>query len=262
MIDLRSPDGTRLALHDFGGSGEPVLLLPGLCGYAGEFAATIAFLTETNTVFALDPRGHGDSESRPADVSREAHIADTAEALAAIGPAIVVGQSLGGHTGFLTAARFPGRVTRLVMAESSPQGVPESSLGEVDEWLATWPSPFPDLATAAGFLGDGLVGQAWAGGLRRGEGGWVAAFDRDVMVATLATLTTPRWEDFAQVTCPVLVVRGGAGDMSAAEYDRMREHPMVTAVEIPGAGHDVHLDSPERWRAILTAFVSRQGGTP
>ncbi|MFI6820468.1 alpha/beta fold hydrolase [Micromonospora sp. NPDC050187] len=40
MIDLTTTDGTRLALHDLGGAGEPVLLLPGLCGHAGEWSAT------------------------------------------------------------------------------------------------------------------------------------------------------------------------------------------------------------------------------
>ncbi|GHJ46584.1 hypothetical protein Cs7R123_39260 [Catellatospora sp. TT07R-123] len=33
VFDLIAPDGTRLALHDFGGAGETVLLVPGLCGY-------------------------------------------------------------------------------------------------------------------------------------------------------------------------------------------------------------------------------------
>ncbi|MEU8177786.1 hypothetical protein AB0C14_33360 [Microbispora hainanensis] len=42
----------------------------------------------------------------------------------------------------------------------------------------------------------------------------------------------PCWEEFARIRCPILVVRGGG--MSTEEYDRMRRHPLVTAVEIPG----------------------------
>ncbi|GIH08686.1 alpha/beta hydrolase [Rhizocola hellebori] len=256
MTDLRSSDGTRLALHDFGGAGEPVLLLPGLCGYAGEWAATIAFLRSNFHVYALDPRGHGDSETRPADVSREAHVADTTAALHTIGPAVVIGQSMGGHTGFLTAAGHPELVTRLIVAESSPQGVGEDSVKSVDGWLAGWPVPFPDLAAAAEFLGGGLVGQAWAGGLDQRGDGWHPRFERDVMVATLAAMVEPRWAEFAAVTCPTLVVKGGNSEMATAEYERMRKHPIVSAVEIPGAGHDVHLDSPDPWRSTVTKFVT------
>ncbi|MEU4570041.1 hypothetical protein [Micromonospora sp. NPDC023956] len=43
------------------------------------------------------------------------------------------------------------------------------------------------------------------------------------------------------------------------EYARMRRHPTVTAVEIPDAGHDVHLDSPQRWRSVVTSFLRPPG---
>lgn len=256
MATLHSSDGTRLAFHDFGGTGEPLLLIPGLCGYAGEWSATIEFLTATHHVFALDPRGHGDSDPRPADVSRAAHIADTFTALNTTGPATVIGQSLGGHTAFLTAASHPHLVTRLVLAEAGPAGHDQNTPLDIDNWLANWPLPFPDLATAAGFLGGGLAGEAWANGLRHHPDGWRPPFERDIMVATIAAAADPRWHDFDRITCPTLVVKGGAGSMNSTEYTRMQNHPMVTAVEIQGAGHDVHLDSPDQWRAAVTTFLS------
>jgi pimeloyl-ACP methyl ester carboxylesterase len=256
VTDLSAPDGTRLALHDFGGSGPPVLLLPGLCGHAGEWSATVAWLTGTHHVYALDPRGHGDSERRPADVSRDAHVADTAAVLGTVGPAVLVGQSLGGHTCFLTAARHRDLVTRLVMVEAGPQGPDDDVPGQIDRWLGDWPVPFPDRAAAARYLGGGLVGPAWAAGLRRRDGGWYPAFDRDIIVATIAAAVGPRWDEWARVDCPTLVVKGGVGTMDADEYARMRRHPMVTGVEIPGGGHDVHLDSPDRWRGELSGFLA------
>ncbi|MBE1492552.1 alpha/beta fold hydrolase [Plantactinospora soyae] len=258
MPDLYARDGTRLALHDFGGSGAPVLLLPGLCGHAGEWSATVSGLTGAYHGYALDPRGHGDSERRPTDVSRDAHVADTAAALGLLGPAVVIGQSLGGHTAFLTAARHPELVTGLVLIEAGPQGPDDGTPDRIDRWLGEWPVPFPDQATAARHLGGGLVGSAWASGLRRRDDGWYPAFDRDVMVATIAA-AAPRWDEFARISCPTLVVRGGAGSLDADEYARMSRHPMVTAVEIPGGGHDVHLDSPERWRKELADFLARLG---
>nr|WP_230394228.1 alpha/beta hydrolase [Plantactinospora alkalitolerans] len=101
-----------------------------------------------------------------------------------------------------------------------------------------------------------MVGAAWASGLRQRDDGWYPAFDRDVMVATIAAAVGPRWDEFARIGCPTLVVRGGAGSLDPDEYARMSRHPMVSAVEIPGAGHDVHLDSPDRWRRELGKFLA------
>ncbi|MFI6820469.1 alpha/beta fold hydrolase [Micromonospora sp. NPDC050187] len=86
-------------------------------------------LTDTHHVYGLDPRGHGESERRPTDVSRAAHVADAVTALRAIGRATVVGQSLGGHTALLTAARHPDLVFRLVLAEAVPQGPDDETAG-------------------------------------------------------------------------------------------------------------------------------------
>jgi pimeloyl-ACP methyl ester carboxylesterase/N-acetylglutamate synthase-like GNAT family acetyltransferase len=252
VIDIRGQDDARLALHDFGGSGPPLLLLPGLCGYAGEWAAVAETLTDTFHVFALDPRGHGDSERRPADVSRDAHVADTAAALHITGKAVLVGQSMGGHTAMLTAARHPGLVERLVLVEAGPDGDDTgTTAAKIGRWLASWPVPFPDRQAAVDFLGS----QAWAGGLRAEAGGLWPRFDNDIMVATVAAAARPRWEEFEAIGVPVLVVKGGKGFMTEAEFARMRLHPRVTAVRIPAAGHDVHLDAPEALAKLIATGV-------
>lgn len=109
-------EGVRLGCVDFGGSGAPVMLLHGLAGHAGEWAESASWLTERHRVVALDARGHGNSERIPEDVSRIAHVADTVFVIKelGLGPVILVGQSLGGHTAFLTAAANPDLVRVLV----------------------------------------------------------------------------------------------------------------------------------------------------
>ena len=100
-------DGVHLACGDHGGEGPAAVLVHGLAGHAGEWDGTAAWLGRTHRVVAPDARGHGRSERRPGDVSRTACVDDLAHWIELLGlaPALVIGQSLGGHTAFLLAAR-------------------------------------------------------------------------------------------------------------------------------------------------------------
>ena len=52
--------------------------------------------------------------------------------------------------------------------------------------------------------------------------------------------------------CPVLVLRAEHGDVSEATAQEMTER-LATArtIDIPGAGHDLHLDSQSEWQEVL-----------
>lgn len=115
-------DGVRLACRDWGGPGQPIVLLHGLAGHAGEWDMLARRLSSRYRVVAIDQRGHGASECHPRDVSRAAYVADViavADQLALRQP-VLVGQSLGGHTAMLTAAAHPGHVRALVLVEAAP----------------------------------------------------------------------------------------------------------------------------------------------
>jgi pimeloyl-ACP methyl ester carboxylesterase len=244
-------EGTRLLCADFGGSGPAVILLHGLAGYAGEWGETAAWLTVTNRVVAPDQRGHGRSERRPRDISRAAFVADAAMWIEhlQLAPAVVVGQSLGGHTAFLLAAERPDLVRGLVVAEATPEADPDAP-SAVRSWLALWPLPFAsDKDALAFFGGDTPWARVWAGGLERREDGFWPAFDADVMVAALEEgAVRPYWAEWADVRCPTLVVRA-----QTASAPSTLGH---TVVEIEGAGHDLHLDQPLAWRRTLAGFLA------
>ena len=255
-------DGTRLWCRDHGGVGPAVMLLHGLAGYAREWDETASWLSGSCRVVAPEQRGHGRSERRPQDVSRSAFVDDAAEWLRRLRlvPAIVVGQSLGGHTAFLLAARHPELVRALVVAEATPEPYPEAA-DTVGRWLESWPVPFTSPAEARTFFGgDTLRGRVWADGLECRAGGLWPAFDPDVMVAAIAEgAATGYWDDWRRVTCPTLVVRA-AGPDGREEYERMAAlNPMARLVEIEDAGHDVHLDQPAAWRAAIEPFVAGSG---
>jgi pimeloyl-ACP methyl ester carboxylesterase len=256
----------RLACLDHGGDGVAAVLVHGLAGHAGEWDGTAAWLAGSHRVVAPDARGHGRSERRPGDVSRAACVDDLAGCIQLLGlaPAVVIGQSLGGHTAFLLAARRPELVRALVVAEATPQADPDAS-ATVEAWLRSWPAPFADRQDALAFFGDTTWGRAWAGGLERRDGGLWPAFDVDVMVAALAeTAERSYWDEWSRVSCPTLVLRAGdAGIPEALVAQMVAEAPRAASAVVADAGHDLHLHQPERWREVLEGApgLSPVGGT-
>lgn len=257
-------DATQLAWRDFGGTGPSAVLLHGLAGHASEWEDTAAWLTEDWRVVALDQRGHGRSERSPKDVSREAHEADVVALIEELnaGPVLLVGQSLGGHLALLVAARHPRLVRGLVVVEASPVGgdpvAARDTVAKVGAWLRAWPVPFADRAAAvAHFGGPSLWAEAWASGLQERAGGLWPGFDVDVMERTLAEgVRRDYWREWEQISCPTLIVRAGNGTLDAATADEMlRRLPHARLREIPDASHDVHLDRPQEWRAVVQSFL-------
>jgi pimeloyl-ACP methyl ester carboxylesterase len=253
-------DGVRLAATDFGGEGPSVLLLHGLAGHAGEWSETAGWLTERCRAVALDTRGHGGSERFPLDVSQAAHVADAVFAVEQLqlDPVLLVGQSLGGLTALLVAAERPDLVAGLIVADASPAAGDEASVAEVGDALSRWPVPFASREAAVEFFGGpSLSADAWADGLEHRDGGWWPSFDVEVMKRTLLEAASRSyWAEWERISCPTLVVRAGNGIIPAADARAMVDRlPHARLVDIPAAGHDLHLDRPAEWRAALTELL-------
>lgn len=252
-------DGVHLAALDYGGEGQPVLLLHGLAGHAGEWADTAEWLGDRRVV-ALEGRGHGRSERRPTDVSPPAQVRDVEFAIEQLelGAVTLVGQSLGGQTALLTAAARPDIVSALVLADASPAEGDRATVAEVEAALASWPVPFATRAAAVQFFGGpSLRAEAWAGGLDQRDDGFWPGFDVGVMARTLREASQrPYWAEWAAISCPTLAVRAENGTIPAADAERMRTlHPQAEIVDLAGAEHDLHLDRPAEWRRILVRFL-------
>ena len=259
-LQVTTSDGTRLRVLDSGGAGPAVLLLHGLAGYAGEWAQVAERLAGTCRVVAFDQRGHGASTRRPADLSRETHVGDVVAVADALGleTFTLVGQSMGAHTALLTAAAHPARVARLVLIEGGVGGEgPEATAGVID-WFRAWPIPFSTVDDAVAHLGGGPAARVWAEGLEETDAGWVPRFDVDVLAAALRPAhARPRWEEWGQIAAPTLLISGEDGYVPAGELDEMRRRcPDVRHVQVPGAGHDVHLDAPERVAELVRGFAA------
>jgi pimeloyl-ACP methyl ester carboxylesterase len=167
---------------------------------------------------------------------------------------------MGGHTAMLVAAWYPQLVGRLVMLEA---GVGGTEAGDEDyparlgRWFAGWPVPFADRAAAVAHLGGTPIARALAADLQEHPDGFRARFDADVMQRAIAGVADEaRWQEWASVRAPTLLVRGERGTTAAAEHARMRDvRGDVRCGLVAGAGHDVHLDAPESWFGLLAEFL-------
>ena len=103
------------------GSGPPMILLHGGLGSGEMFGPILPSLAARHEVVAVDLQGHG----RTADIERPIDVALMADDIAALVDHLglvkpdVVGYSLGGGVALHTAAKYPGKVRRLVAAAAN-----------------------------------------------------------------------------------------------------------------------------------------------
>ena len=65
MQFVTTPDGNRVAVHDLGGSGPPLLLAHATGFHGMVWAPVAARLAEHFRCISFDERGHGDSDPAP-----------------------------------------------------------------------------------------------------------------------------------------------------------------------------------------------------
>lgn len=245
----------RLSYLDSGGDGPVVVALHGLAGTGDEFIATAAAVGGSYRFVLPDLRGHGRSTRRPADVSRDAFVADVAALIRHVSqgqPAMLAGQSMGGHTAILAAAGFPDLVTRLIVLEATVAGGADPV--RIGNYFRSWPVPFASAAKAEEFLGQDALARSWIGHLEPSpDGGLVPSFDADVMQRVMEGVSVPRWEEWKSVTAPTTAVFAAKSMFSPGEQaEFIAARPGTRHVTLVGGSHDAHLDATSEWAAALS----------
>jgi pimeloyl-ACP methyl ester carboxylesterase len=130
-----------------GGSGTPILLLPGWpqSWYAWRYVMPL-LAKAGRRVIALDPRGMGDSD-RPASgyemrrVAAELHGFVEALGLTANGTVDIVGHDMGVWIGYAFAAEWPDDVKRFAVFDAALPGItppPPAGIPSVEANVKTW----------------------------------------------------------------------------------------------------------------------------
>ncbi|MCP2169873.1 alpha/beta fold hydrolase [Goodfellowiella coeruleoviolacea] len=257
--------GVRLTGLEFGGTGPGILLLHGLMCRASMWSRTARWLTRYGRVVAVDFRGHGhsdkpDSENPDGPYDRDAYLADTAAVIeqCGLGPAVVIGHSLGGLTAWQLAGRRPELVRAVVIGDM------RARCGDLETgfrtWFDSWPLPFTSHSDVRDFFGAVHAGQgeSFTDVMVEGPDGYRPMFSFDHALATVrAFANRDHFAELDLVTAPTLVVKGELSDVPRAEQREMAERlPAGRYAEVAGAGHVLHFDNPAGWRAAVEPFVA------
>ncbi len=257
---VRSSDGLELAVVDFGGSGQPILLLHGLMGRATTWWPVARWLAGHGRVVGLDARGHGRSQAR-GPWTTERFVADLVDAFQqlALAPAVVIGHSMGGLHGWELAAGHPELVRGIVVEDMAPD-YRGRSVQPVADWFGAMPATFPSLAAVREAFGWPWpsFGDYMAECVEECADGYhLLCRVRDAVAIAAEWAQRDYRESLCAVRCPVLLVEGDSGTTPPGQLAQLAAHlPNARHLRISGTGHLVHADAPRAYRDAVERFLT------
>jgi pimeloyl-ACP methyl ester carboxylesterase len=268
-------DGLTLVADEWnptGAAGPSVLMLHGGGQNRHSWKKTGQVLAAAGLhVVALDSRGHGDSDRSPAArYTLDALCEDALAVLDQIGrPTVLIGASMGGLTGILTAHRAgPQQVTSLVLVDVVPRYEKDGS-ARIRDFMFSHVHGFESLDDAADAVAAYLPHRTRPSNpeglkknLRLRDGRWYWHWDP-------AFLTKPGEDPFlradqleeaaTELQIPILLIRGKLSDVVSedAVVDFRAKVPSVEFVELTGAGHTAAGDDNDAFSEAVVDFVTQ-----
>jgi glycerol-3-phosphate dehydrogenase len=287
-IDLDGP----VHYADFGGAGPTLVLVHGLGGSHVNWLAVAPALGRSGRVLAVDLAGFGRTPlgERSADVHGNRVLLDRFLETVAPGPAVLVGNSMGGLVAMMEAALAPQRVAGLVLvapaqarsAEARVDGAVAAlfalyALPLVGERVLRWrarllgpagvvratlalccadPARIPPDVVAAhvSLARERLERMPWAN----------RAFVEAARSLIAVTARRSRFDEMVRrITAPTLLVQGERDRLVAAAASRRlaRLRPDWSFEEFPDTGHVPQLEQPARFVASVERWLAERAPT-
>lgn len=244
------------------GTGPALVLLHGYLGGSAVWADQMALFGQNRDVICPDLAGFGTSAALPAPDSIEGHARLVLALLDCLGVSDfdLLGHSMGGMIVQEMARLAPQRVRKLVLYGTGPQGV--------------LPGRFETIAQSRARLQqDGVAATAnriAATWFLHGDAAAAYPLCRDLgaqasLQAALVCLTA--WENWdgraalAHIGCPTLVLWGSRDRSYGWSQPEALWRGIATAdlAVVPGVAHNVHLEKPHVFNALLADFLGLDG---
>ena len=273
-------DGLNFHYRDWGGSGQPLLLLHGLASTCHIWDLVAPILAEDYSVIALDQRGHGES-AKPNDGYHFASVSkDVVGVIAQLGwdAPVVVGHSWGGSVALEMAVSAPESVKGLAWVDGGMIDASARYSSVEDAKLEMAPPDF------TGVRADGFLERVRSRRPSNGMSPEVA----DIVLANFEVLEDQTirarlsranhlriiealWDHrpaelYGKVQCPVLIMPARQQDSSATQERGQRRMMSVERAEqmlpksktvwLEDSIHDVPLQRPELVADVLKSHLA------
>lgn len=262
-LSAQTQSGTTPAglYYEVSGAGEPVVFIHGFSLDRRMWEPQVRAFEGRFRVIRYDLRGHGRSIAPTEPYTGYGDLLGLLDALA-VEPATLVGLSAGSELAINFALVHPGRVARLVLSAPGLGG------------YAVPPLPwFGPVFEAAGAGNAERAAALWAEtpimALRSNQD--AAATVRALVMDNVSLWTYRRTEQplappavnrLGEITAPTLVIVGDEDLPHIKDVARLLAGQIAGArlVTIPGAGHIVNLDAPQRFNRAVAAFLQMGSG--
>lgn len=253
------------------GAGPPLVLLHGFTGSAAGWAEHAAAFAESHATVAVDLLGHGlsDAPDNPNRYGIGYAAEDVLSVLDALGirRTGLLGYSMGGRVAISLAIVAPERLSALILESASPgirdAGARRERAAQDAELAAAIErdgvEPFVDrwerlpLFASQAALSDEARRDLRALRLRNNPTGLANS-----LRGLGQGVQMPTHEYLQQIRVPTLLIAGGLDPAYCALGEEMRDLiPRAKLEVVPGAGHAVHLEQPERFRALVLEFLNQ-----
>ena len=252
---------------------DAIVLVHGLMNHARYWEHIAELLVPDYCVYALDLRGHGETEHAPGGYLVWAFAQDLHAFIQELDLEVfdLVAHSIGSRVAMSYARDHSARIRKLVLADMGPEmartgarGI-RKSVGEsnkqagfeteahaLDHFAQMYPGKPKE------FLMRQLMASLT---LDEESGQLVFRYDPGLHEATGkgAIVEIPYlWESLEHIECPTLVVRAAKSRVLSPEIaEQMVERiPDAKFVEIPDAGHQLPLHQPEAFASVLKDFLA------
>lgn len=249
---------------DWGGNGPALLLLHGLQDSAGNWNHIAKSLSKEFHVYAMDSRGHGESQHLPGNYHFDNYVREVGEVIDALGIAdiSIVGHSAGGKYAFSYVAQENHKVKNLVIVDMDPDQFNPGSASMFARYYKeedVWPnlqSVMQRISQREPRSSQALLrDQSIAMTRRQNDGSLIWKRDRSVL---LEYERPDAWDVLPNIPVRTLLMRGEDSQLltqSVAEK-MAKEIPICDLVVVPDAGHWCYGENPREFLNLLNAFLN------
>lgn len=264
-------NGMNFHYLEWGNEGNPkILMLHGNSQQAHSWDFISLALSDRYHIFALDQRGHGDSDWAPdADYSLEAQVADLDGFVKAQGfdRFVLMGHSMGGRNSYVWASRNSELLRGLVIVDTGPDTQLRGrdrikTFRELPDELDSFQEFSQRVQEYTGRSQQQVEGALKYSIRQRPDGKWTWKYDkamRDPNSRESGWEPQQLWDCVGRISCPTLVTRGERSDLFSEEtMEKMQEViPDCETVTIAKAGHLVQGDNPAGFLAAVEGWLGR-----